>query len=94
MIKKCSFDSYIKGIRDNNHLHYIEFELMERSNGHVIPAKYQDGYVIVDNGYLNRSVKPFKVMNFMAKIVWSKWVESMRKMSDVHVGLLEDIGIF
>jgi hypothetical protein len=86
-----TFDEFVKGIHDGDHLQDVELELLERRNGRVVPVKYTGGYVIVDNGYLRWSatVPPFKVTDRMNELRWSKWVESMRKNVECAFGILK-----
>ena len=86
------FDQFVSGIWDGTVLPDVEFELYERDvNGHIITVKYQGGYVIVDNGYLQWlvTVLLFKVTNKETEICWSKWVESMRKDIEDTFGILK-----
>jgi len=85
------FDTFVRGIRDGDHLNDVEFELFERRHGDIITIKYRGGYVIVDNGYLRWSatVPPYKVTNKLTEIRWSKWVESMRKDVECAFGILK-----
>jgi hypothetical protein len=85
------FDNFVKGIYDGDHLHDVEFELLERRNGEIVSVKYKGGYVIVDNGYLRWSctVPHYKVTNKTNELRWSKWVESMRKDVECAFGILK-----
>eukprot|EP00804_Cyclotella_cryptica_P019054 CCRYP_014463-RA/>CCRYP_014463-RA protein AED:0.10 eAED:0.10 QI:0/0/0/1/1/1/2/0/449 len=85
------FDTFVRGIRDGDHLNDVEFELFERRHGDIITIKYRGGYVIVDNGYLcwSATVPPYKVTNKLTEIRWSKWVESMRKDVECAFGILK-----
>eukprot|EP00804_Cyclotella_cryptica_P015709 CCRYP_019516-RA/>CCRYP_019516-RA protein AED:0.25 eAED:0.25 QI:0/0/0/1/1/1/2/0/275 len=59
------FDTFVRGIRDGDHLNDVEFELFEQRHGDIITIKFRGGYVIVEYGYLRWSatVPPYKVTN-------------------------------
>jgi hypothetical protein len=57
----------------------------------VKQQKYTGAWIIVDNGYLNRSitVPPMKATLYRDELMWSKWVESVRKDVECTFGILK-----
>ena len=86
------YDKLTRGIYTGNILPDYELELYEYdSQGNVIKVKYRGVWLISDNGYLNWSttIPPFKETNSFGHLLFSEWVESMRKDIECAFGILK-----
>lgn len=59
--------------------------------GKIKFQQYSSVWMIVDNGYLSESVSvlPTKSTRFIDELVWSKWLESVRKDVECTFGILK-----
>ena len=86
------YDSLARGIYEGDILSDYEFDLLEYdSNGNIISRTYKGVWTICDNGYLNWSttIPPFKEATSFSHLIFSEWVESMRKDIECAFGILK-----
>jgi hypothetical protein len=86
------FDKFLNGIYKGKILQDVEFQLFQRNKkGEIISVKYKGVWVMVDNGYLRRSITipPMKSSLDVREIRWSQWMESMRKDVECTFGILK-----
>ena len=86
------YDDFTRGIYTGAILPNYEFELKEYDpEGNIVSIQYQGVWLICDNGYLNWSttVPPFKETNSFGHLIFSKWIESMRKDIECAFGILK-----
>ena len=86
------FDHLINQLHDGKFNDKHEFTLKDfDKNGTIIDVKYKGCYVIVDNGYLQRSttVPPMKHCTKRSEIRFSEWLESLRKDVECTFGILK-----
>ena len=86
------FDKFVSGIHDGSILEDVEFELLERNEeGDIVTIKYKGAWLIVDNGYLRWAVTvpPFKISRDQGELLWSQWIESIRKDVECCFGIMK-----
>jgi hypothetical protein len=86
------FDTFLNNIYKGKILQDVIFELLQKNeHGEIISVKYRGVWIMVDNGYLNRSITipPMKSSLNIREIKWSQWLESMRKDVECTFGILK-----
>jgi DDE superfamily endonuclease len=85
------FDEFLHSIRKLDAMQDNIFILLERRGSQVVKQKYRGVWVMVDNGYLPWAVTvpPFKDTNSRKELLFSKWLESLRKDVECTFGILK-----
>ena len=76
------FDDFVVDLHQGRILNDVEY---------VVDGTLMRGaYLLVDNGYLRwpETVPPIKLTSSRSELMWSKWVESMRKDVECTFGIL------
>ena len=84
-------DRFRRCINEGDILSNSEFELLEYDNEeNIIAVKYRGIWLLSDNGYLTWSttIPPYKQTNILTHLLFSEWVESMRKNIECDFGIL------
>jgi DDE superfamily endonuclease len=84
------FDNFMQAIRKDA-LQDVSFYLLENKGNQVVKQWYRGVWVLTDNGYLNwpTTIPPFKVTLKLDELLFSKWLESMRKDVECTFGILK-----
>ena len=80
------------GLDSGKILSDVPFQLLDTNTaGEIVNVRYQGAWVIVDNGYLNKSIcmPPMKHAITRSQLRWSEWVESMRKDVECTFGIMK-----
>ena len=87
------FDEFYSQILESRIGNDVEFFLYyyDSTTSTVKKQKYRGVWILVDNGYLNVSitVPPTKETIYRDELVWSKWMESVRKDVECTFGILK-----
>jgi Plant transposon protein len=86
------YDTFIKSIREQRILNDVQFALLEKDdNNTIVERKYSGCWIMCDNGYQNWSclMSPIKDPIHFKELLWSKWLESMRKDVECTFGILK-----
>jgi DDE superfamily endonuclease len=85
------YDTFLQDLRRTDLMQDVTFHLLERRGNEVIQQKYRGAWVMVDNGYLRWAitVPPFKDTNSRKELLFSKWLESLRKDVECTFGIMK-----
>ncbi len=70
---------------------HIKFNLMEKREEEIMSVRYKGGWTFVNNGYLRwpTTMPPMKLPPTYAEMLFSKWLERMRKDVECTFGILK-----
>jgi DDE superfamily endonuclease len=86
------FDKFVTDIHDGFLYDDVMFRLYETNgDGVVVERAYRGAWLLVDNGYLKWSVTvpPTKLTTSKSEMMFSEWLESMRKDVECTFGILK-----